>query len=90
MASNSKENSFKQIQEEEEQQFPHPPPEIERNVMGTARNISFIGNIVELYFSRVIDVISAILGSNKNSREFENGEADADANDTPKGNSKND
>ncbi len=87
MASNTQ-NSFKKLQEEEERLVPHAPPEIEKNVMGTARNISFMGNIVELYFSRVFDVISAFLGSSRGVSQFENGESDTDVDDTPKGNSK--
>ena len=87
MASNT-ENSFKRLQAEEEASLPHPPPEIERNVMGTARGFSFAGNIIELYFSRVFDVISAFLGSTKGVSQFENGESDTDVDDTPKGNSK--
>lgn len=83
----STENSFKRLQAEEEASIPHTPPEIEKNVMGTARNISFVGNIVELYLSRVIDVISAFLGSPKGaSSQLENGESDTDIDDTPKGN----
>jgi len=88
MATNNTENNFKKLQEEEERQCPQPPPEIERNVIGTARSIGFVGNVVELYLSKVVDVLSAIFGSNKGRRDFEDGESNADSDDTPKGNTK--
>lgn len=90
MASNS-ENSFKRLMDEEEQQFPHPPPEIEHNVMGTARNVHFMGNVVELYLSRFLDLLVSIFGgSTSKNAAMRGGEADEDAGAAPEGNSKND
>ncbi len=89
MASNSNtENSFKRLEDEAEQQFPHPPPEIEQNVMGTARNVKFMGNVVELYLSRFLEIVVSIFGGSlSKGQEQHGGEADIDLNNSPEGSS---
>ena len=82
-------NSFKKMQEEEEQQFPHPPPEVERNVMGNARNIQFVGDVVELYLSRFFDMLVSIFGGTSPQQEPDGGESDIDLSAAPKGRSNN-
>jgi hypothetical protein len=92
MAATNGQNSFKKLQEEEEKDFPHPPPQVERNVIGNARNIKFMGNVVELYFSRFLDMIVSIIGGNTTRRQENKdvGEPDVDMHKSPEGRSKND
>jgi len=59
---NNGNNSFKKLAAIEKSQAPQPSPQTERNVMGTARNIGFIGNVLELYFSKALGMISALFG----------------------------
>lgn len=61
-SADSNNNSFKKLGEIEENQAPQPSPQTERNVMGTARNIGFIGNVIELYFSKALGMLSALFG----------------------------
>ena len=92
MAAANSQNSFKKLQEEEEQDFPHPPPQVERNVIGNARNIKFMGNVVELYFSRFLGMLVSIFGGNATPRHEakEVGEPDVDQHESPEGRSKDD
>ncbi len=62
MASADSNNNFKKLAEIEAEQAPKPSPQLERNVMGTARNIGFIGNVLELYLSKALGMISALFG----------------------------
>ena len=36
-------NSFKQLMEEEEKQYPHAPPEIEKEITGSMRIVNIHG-----------------------------------------------
>ena len=90
MATNSQ-NSFKKLMEEEEQQFPHPPPEIEQNVMGNARNIKFMGDVVELYLSRFFEMLISFFGGTTQRKEdWRKGNADIDPHSSPEGTPKKD
>ena len=62
MASAEDNNSFKKLAEIEANQAPQPSPQTERNVMGTARNVGFLGNVVELYFSKALGMLSTLFG----------------------------
>lgn len=55
-------NSFKKLMEETETQYPHPPPQMEKDVMGTTRVIRFMTDIVELYLPRVFEVFMVMAG----------------------------
>jgi len=73
MAAADSKNSFKKLAEIETNQTPQPSPQTERNVMGTARNIGFLGNVIELYFSKALGMISALFGgSDLSARESKN------------------
>lgn len=61
-ADSNNSNSFKKLGEIETDQTPQPSPQTERNIMGTARNIGFIGNVLELYLSKALGMISALFG----------------------------
>ena len=55
-------NNFKKLGAIEANQAPQPSSQTERNVMGTARNVGFIGNVLELYLSKALGMISALFG----------------------------
>jgi len=58
-------NSFKKLMEEEEKQYPHAPPEIEKEIMGSVGMIKLMGNVVELYLTRIIELFLSMMGGNK-------------------------
>ncbi len=55
-------NNFQRLMNEEERRTPPPPPEIKSNLGGTIKIYRFIGQIVELYLPRVVDLF-VLLGS---------------------------
>ena len=61
-ADSNNKNNFKKLGELEERQSPQPSPQTERNVLGTARNVGFIGNVIELYLSKALGMLSALFG----------------------------
>ena len=58
-------NSFKKLMEEEEMQYPHAPPEIEKEITGSVRMIKLMGNVVELYLTRIVDLFLSMMGGKK-------------------------
>lgn len=58
-------NNFQRLANEEERRTPPPPPEIKSNLGGTIKIYRFIGQIVELYLPRVVDLF-VLLGSGDN------------------------
>jgi hypothetical protein len=54
-------NSFLQMMEEDERMFP-PPPEIEENVLGSLRILTIMGQAMELYIPKVLEMFIATLG----------------------------
>ncbi len=54
-------NSFKKLLEEDEWMFP-PPPDIEENVMGSLKILSIMGEAMELYIPRVLEMFVLTLG----------------------------
>lgn len=71
---NNKENSFKKMESFDTQQVPQPSPQVERNVLGTARSVGFLGNVIELYLSRALGVIAALFGGKETEDEYINTE----------------
>lgn len=61
-ADSNNNDSFKKLAEMEGSQIPQPSPQTEHNIMGTARNVGFIGNVLELYLSKALGMISALFG----------------------------
>ena len=55
-------NNFKLIGKEEEELFPHPPPETEKGVMGNIRTFQFMSNVLELYLPKVFEVFISLIG----------------------------
>ncbi len=53
-------NSFKQLAEEAEEQFPQAPAEVEHKLMGSVRVTQLVGNVVELYLPRMLDVLRSL------------------------------
>jgi len=87
---NSELNGFKGIEAEEAEKFPNAPKEVEEQLMGTVRTTKAVGNIIELYLSKMVEMLTALIGgSNSNiqkSRRRENSGQDSDF--SPEGNSK--
>ena len=55
-------NNFKQLGKEEEERFPHPPPETEMGVMGNVRVFQFMSNVLELYLPKVFEMFLSLIG----------------------------
>lgn len=69
----SETNSFKKLEEEQIDEFlnkrPGVPPQIEMGVAGNMRTIGFMGDILELYLPRVVDLVISLVGGNRGSQE---------------------
>ena len=77
----SSNNSFKQLGKEEEERYPHPPPETEMGVMGNVRVFQFMSNVLELYLPKVFEMFLSLIGGTSDSD---------DSSETPTGNSRKD
>lgn len=58
----STKNNFQRLAQEEEEQYPAPPPETEMGIMGNIRTFNFMTDVVELYLPRVFDIFIALVG----------------------------
>ena len=83
-------NSFKQLEEEEEKQFPHAPPEIENSLMGSMRMTHFVGDVIELYLPRLFNIVFAMFGGNTKDKHLSDPRLSNDTDDSQKGDSKTD
>lgn len=83
-------NSFKQIQEEDEQIF-LPPPEIEEHLLGSLQVLAIMGQAMELYIPKVFEMFLLTLGGTireigqAGKEETPDGDAGADPDDLPPG-----
>lgn len=57
------ENSFKQLEDENIEQAGPAPEQVEHEIMGFVQSGHFFGDVIELYFSKMISLVSALLGS---------------------------
>ena len=80
-------NSFLKLMEEEEKQYPHAPPEIEKEITGSVRVMKFMGNVVELYMPRLFDMFLSMMGGKVNEIPERNlqGDSESDSDDAPIG-----
>ena len=58
----SSNNSFQQLAQEEEEQYPQAPPATERGVMGNVRVFGFAANVFELYLPKIFEMIISMFG----------------------------
>jgi hypothetical protein len=58
-------NNFQRLMQEEERRTPPPPPRIKNNLGGTMKVYRFLGQVVELYLPRVIDLFILLSGGEK-------------------------
>lgn len=72
-ADSNNNNNFKKLGDIEESQSPQPSPQTERNILGTARKVGFIGNVIELYLSKALGMLSALFGGSDLPTEKEKG-----------------
>jgi len=68
-------NNFKQLAAEDEKHIPHAPKHIENQIMGTVKTGHLMGDVLELYFSKMIDLIMMIFGG-KNNKQSQANESD--------------
>ena len=54
-------NSFKQLEEEDLQNFP-PPPEIEDNILGSLQVLTMMGQAMELFIPKALEMFVLTLG----------------------------
>lgn len=54
-------NSFKQLEEEDLQKFP-PPPEIEDNILGSLQVLTIMGQAMELFIPKALEMFVLTLG----------------------------
>lgn len=83
-------NNFKLLGEEEDTQFPQPPPETELGVMGNVRVFNLMSNVLELYLPKVFEMFISMVGGGTpeaTSNKDPNGSNDSSS-ESPNGNQK--
>jgi len=55
-------NSFKHIEEEQNKRYPGAPPRIEKEIEHTLSIGRSVGNVLDMYFPKVIKIFLMILG----------------------------
>ena len=60
-------NNFKELQKEQVQKYQGVTKKIKKNVDSNISSFAFIGNIIELYFSRLFNVMINLTNSDKSS-----------------------
>jgi len=55
-------NNFKELEKEDQELTPHAPRRIERQVMGIVNTGQFAGNVLELYFTKLIQLFLMLFG----------------------------
>ena len=55
-------NSFKELEKEHLQRFEKKSPEIKQNIEGTTSSYKFIGDVLDLYFTKIMNVFVAMTG----------------------------
>lgn len=91
MTSNTENNSFKKLREEETENYQEPPLKLKKDVEGNLSLVKFVGQIFELYLPRVVGVfISLAGGSNKKETESADDNIFVDSDDSTTGSAKTD
>ena len=62
-------NSFKDLEEQDVKDPPHLPLGIQSNVHNQLTGMRTMGNIVELYLTRILDMLTAMFGGEAESEE---------------------
>ena len=68
-------NSFKKLEEEQEKEFSKNVDKVKKSIDGNLSGLSFITNIIDLYFARVVSYMVDVTrggGSTEESTEEEN------------------
>ncbi len=82
-------NNFKLLGEEEDNQYPHPPPETEMGIMGNVRVFNFVSNVLELYLPKVFEMFISMVGGVRESSNIQSrSNSSDDKADSPDGNEK--
>jgi len=56
-------NSFKKLEQENEDLVGNAPEQVEHELMGFVQSGHFFGDVIELYFSKMINMLMALFGS---------------------------
>lgn len=56
-------NSFKELEQENAEKIGNTPEQVEHELMGIVQSGHFFGDVVELYFSKMINMVMALFGS---------------------------
>lgn len=59
----TKKNSFKQLGQEDVNEVGKAPDQVEHNVMGLVHSGHLFGDVIELYFSKMIDLVLSLFGA---------------------------
>ena len=67
----SKNNSFKQMEQEDVHNAGQAPEQIEHEVMGFVQSGHFFGDVIELYFGKMINLLLSLFGADPKSDDEE-------------------
>ena len=65
----TKENSFKQLGQEDVKEIGKAPEQVEHNVMGLVHSGHFFGDVIELYFSKMIELVLSLFGADHDTKK---------------------
>lgn len=80
----SSENNFKKLERQELERIGEPPGKINQNVSSNIRVFHFIGDIVELFFPRIVNLFVKMSGGGKKEDVNFGGHISDDENKRPK------
>lgn len=67
-------NNFKMMEEEDLQRFP-PPPEIEENILGSLQILTIMGQAMELFIPKALEMFVLTLGGTVKELDQASGES---------------
>ncbi len=62
-------NSFKKMEQEDQEQAGQAPKQVEHEIMGFVQSGHFFGDVVELYFSKMINLFLALFGADSDDKK---------------------
>ena len=71
-----KKNSFKLLEEEQEKDYTDNINKIKKSVDGNLGGLSFITNIIDVYFARVVSYVVNVSGGTEEKSDDEENESD--------------
>ncbi len=71
-------NNFKKMAQEDQELIPHAPEKVEHQVMGVVKTGQFAGNVIELYFSKMIELIMMLFGATPSKKDQKDSESNGE------------